>query len=79
MRNYLLTITMLLLVCCVPLQAQDYSKMSRYVRERVHRHISSSALPHSTSGAKGVGDGRYDIATNGTSANNGNGGDDGIR
>ena len=73
MRNYLLTISMLLLVCCVPLQAQDYSKMSRYVRERVHRHISSSALPHSTSGAKGSGDSSRDIATNGTSANNGNG------
>lgn len=53
----------------MPLRAQDYSKMSRYVRERVHRHISSSALPHSASAAKGSGDdSRYDIATNGTDA-----------
>ena len=58
---------MLILACCIPASAQDYSKMSRYVRERVYRHISSSALPHSTAAAKGSGDGRrYDIATNGT-------------
>ena len=56
------------------LKAQDYSKMSRFVRERVHRHISSSTLPHSTAAAKGGGDSRYDIATNGTSANDSNGG-----
>ena len=41
MKKYLLTITMLLLVCTA-LHAQDYSKMSRYVRERVRKSPTPS-------------------------------------
>lgn len=73
MRSYLLTISVLLLVCATSLKAQDYSKMSRFVRERVHRHLSSSPLPHSSSAAKGT-NGSNDAAAGYNSAADGSNG-----